>query len=204
MRQAALVAALRRAQVLGHIGAGDIDNYIQHAQAHLQAAQPAQNSKWCDLGSGGGLPGLVVAAERPDLELTLLDRSVVRTQFLADALRDIGAEENVEVVTSDASELAHHPSYRALYDGVFSRSFGPPSVTVECAVALLSLGGRLVVSEPPEPAEDRWPTQPLRTMGLDHPTVIEGPPRFVSMSLVEFPDIGVPRKWTRISKNPLF
>ena len=204
MRQAALAAALRRAQVLGHIGTGDIRGYIHHAQAHLQAARPTQSSKWCDLGSGGGLPGLLVALERPDLELTLMDRSVTRTQFLEEALRDIGASKHVEVVTGDASELAHNPLFRARYDGVFSRSFGPPSATVECAVGLLSRGGRLVVSEPPAPSVDRWPSGPLGAMGFEKLTVVEGPPRFVAMSLANLPDSDVPRKWSRISKKPLF
>lgn len=204
MRQAALTATLRRAQVLGYIGTGDIGKYIHHAQAHLQAARPTPNSKWCDLGSGGGLPGLLVALERPDLELTLIDRSVARAKFLENALREIGAEENVEVVTGDASEVAHNPLYRARYDGVFSRSFGPPSATVECAVALLSRGGRLVVSEPPEPSEERWPSGPLGALGFEKLTVVEGPPRFVTMSLANFPESGVPRKWARIRKKPLF
>ena len=70
-----LEAVLERAQNLGHIGPGQINDYIEHAVSHLSVADPERGTRWCDLGSGGGLPGLIVAVERPDLKLTLLDRS---------------------------------------------------------------------------------------------------------------------------------
>ena len=76
MSRRALAETIARAQLLGHVGPGEIDKYIEHGLAHLEAADPAENSRWCDLGSGGGLPGLVVAHERPDLEISLLDRSL--------------------------------------------------------------------------------------------------------------------------------
>ena len=84
-----LVEVLERAQSLGHIGPGEIDSYIKHAISHLSAADPAYGASWCDLGSGGGLPGLIVAVERPDLTLTLLDRSSTRIEFLEQAVRKL-------------------------------------------------------------------------------------------------------------------
>ena len=41
------------------------------------------------------------------------------------------------------------------YDAVVARSFASPAVTAECAAPLLRLGGRLIVSEPPERGA-RW------------------------------------------------
>ena len=58
------------------------------------------------------------------------------------------------------------PLHRASYDGVFSRSFAAPSVTAECAAAFLCPGGALVVSEPPEPVEGRWPTEHVQSLRL--------------------------------------
>ena len=97
---------------MGHIGTGEIDSYIKHAMSHLSAADPAYGASWCDLGSGGGLPGLIVAVERPDLTLTLLDRSSTRIEFLEQAVRKLDVVDNVEVVEGDAAELAHSDLYR--------------------------------------------------------------------------------------------
>lgn len=204
MSRRALAETIARAQLLGHVGPGEIDKYIEHGLAHLEAADPAENSRWCDLGSGGGLPGLVVAHERPDLEISLLDRSLSRIQFLEQAVANIGATRRVTVLNGDATDLAHDPLHRASYDGVFSRSFAAPSVTAECAAAFLCPGGALVVSEPPEPVEGRWPTEHVQSLGLSAVSVIEGPPRFVIMKLLELPAVTVPRSWPQIVKNPLF
>ena len=105
----ALAETIARAQLLGHVGPGEIDKYIEHGLAHLEAADPVENSRWCDLGSGGGLPGLVVAYERPDLEISLLDRSLSRVQFLEQAVANIGATRRVTVLNGDATDLAHDP-----------------------------------------------------------------------------------------------
>ena len=70
--------------------------------------------------------------------------------------------------------------------------------------AFLCPGGALVVSEPPEPVEGRWPTEHVQSLGLSAVSVIEGPPRFVTMKLLELPAVTVPRSWPQIVKNPLF
>ena len=87
---------------------------------------------------------------------------------------------------------------------MFSRSFAAPAVTAECAVAFLSPGGQLVVSEPPESDEDRWPLDRVQALGFSSPLLIEGPPRFVVMNLLDVPDPAVPRKWAQLVKDPIF
>jgi 16S rRNA (guanine527-N7)-methyltransferase len=58
----------------------------------------------CDVGSGSGLPGLVLAIARPDLSLTLVEPLLRRTTFLREAVDSLGLE-NVEVVRGRAEEL---------------------------------------------------------------------------------------------------
>ena len=57
-----------------------------------------------DLGTGGGIPGLVLAAMTPWRWL-LVDRRDRRVVFLQWAVRQLGLEERVEVVLSDAADL---------------------------------------------------------------------------------------------------
>ena len=199
-----LVKVLERAQNLGHIGPGKIDSYVEHAISHLSAADPADGARWCDLGSGGGLPGLVVAVERPDLILTLLDRSLTRGEFLEQAVRQLDVVDNVEVVEGDATALAHNNLYRGAFDGVFCRSFGSPSATAECAIGFLGGTGCLVVSEPPEVSPQRWPLKSLQALGFAGAEIVDGPPRFAKLAVATPPGLDVPRTWKQIIKKPLF
>ena len=199
-----LVKVLERAQNLGHIGPGKIDSYVEHAISHLSAAAPAYGARWCDLGSGGGLPGLVVAVERPDLILTLLDRSLTRVEFLEQAVRQLDVVDNVEVVEGDATALAHNNLYRGAFDGVFCRSFGSPSATAECAIGFLGGTGCLVVSEPPEVSPQRWPLKSLQALGFAGAEIVDGPPRFAKLAVATPPGLDVPRTWKQIIKKPLF
>ena len=204
MSRLKLATVLERSQLLGHIGPGSVGEHIQHSRAHLGAANPPEGSRWCDLGTGGGLPGLVVGHDRPDLHVVLLDRSTRRTRFLKQAVLDLGIEDHVEVVTGDVTTIAHQPSHRNAYDGVLSRSFGGPAITAECAAGLLKLGGRVIVSEPPDPSKDRWPLDILGSMGFREPDFVAGPPRVASISLIRYPSVDLPRTWAQLSKNPRF
>ncbi|WP_055587143.1 16S rRNA (guanine(527)-N(7))-methyltransferase RsmG [Streptacidiphilus griseoplanus] len=58
----------------------------------------------CDVGSGAGLPGIPVALARPDLSVTLLEPLLRRTNFLEEAVRDLGLS-NVTVLRGRAEEM---------------------------------------------------------------------------------------------------
>ncbi len=131
----------------------------------MGACLPVGSERVLDLGSGGGVPGLVLAEEEPGLSLVLLDSAARRCRFLRRAIGALGLEDRVEVVEERAETAARHPALREMSDAVVARSFGPPAVTAECAVGFLRLGGSLVVSEPPETAV-RWPPEALADLGL--------------------------------------
>ena len=72
--------ALGRAQRLGFLGERPIPEVIAHARGFVSALGEVTGSV-IDLGAGGGVPGLVIAVDRPDLAITLLDRRTKRTDF---------------------------------------------------------------------------------------------------------------------------
>jgi 16S rRNA (guanine527-N7)-methyltransferase len=162
-RRAALLAQLQRARDLGFLGPGPVEAHIDHADAFVQALTDVEGVV-VDLGSGGGVPGLVLAVARPALHLVLVDARTVRCEFLAEAARalDLDAE-----VVHGRAEAVGRSARRASAAAVVARGFGPPAVTAECGAPLLTVGGRLVVSEPPPPARpDRWPAAGLAQLGL--------------------------------------
>jgi 16S rRNA (guanine527-N7)-methyltransferase len=108
-----------------------------------------------------------VLAERwPNARWVFLDSNARRTAFLETAVGELDLADRVRVVADRAERAARVDDYRGAFDLVVSRSFGPPAVTAECACGFLAVGGRLVVSEPPDDAEERWPDGPLGDLGL--------------------------------------
>ena len=78
---------------------------VEHAAAFVVALE-AVTGTVVDLGSGGGVPGLVIATARPDLRLVLVDRRVGRTDHLVRLVRRLGLDDRVTVLTADAEDLA--------------------------------------------------------------------------------------------------
>jgi 16S rRNA (guanine527-N7)-methyltransferase len=184
--------------MLGFLGPGPVDRHVAHGRA-LLAGLP-ERGRILDLGAGGGIPGLVLATGRPDLEMTLLDARHRACRFLREAVAALDAGERVVVVEARAEEAARRPDLRETYDAVVARSFGAPPVTAECAVGFLRPGGRLVVSEPPDLDAGRWPDDALETVGFGPVTRAGGPDgSFVTIEKLRGDDrwprrVGIPAK----------
>lgn len=160
---ARLIEVLRRSQDLGFIGPGEVEDHITHASRFLDALETPAHA--LDLGSGGGLPGLVLASELTPTNWCLLDVGRRRCEFLRSAVRELDLT-NVRILEGRAEDLARSSELRHSFDVVVARSFGQPAVTAECATGFLSGGGRLIVSEPPGSA-DRWDMSALSTLGME-------------------------------------
>ncbi len=90
-----------------------------------------------DVGSGAGLPGLVLAVRRPDLTVTLLEPLLRRTRFLEEAVSILGLEDQVEVLRGRAEEVA---GTRA-FDVVTSRAVAPLERLLPWSLPLARSGG---------------------------------------------------------------
>ena len=116
-----------------------------------------------DIGSGGGLPGLVLAG-LTDGNWVLVDRAARRCTFLRWAVSELDLSDRVEVVCGDVVDVVRG-SLRGVANLVTARGFGSPAMTLECGAPFLSEGGRLVVSEPPS-GDSRWSQGVLRELDL--------------------------------------
>jgi 16S rRNA (guanine527-N7)-methyltransferase len=91
-----------------------------------------------DIGSGAGLPGLVLAIRRPDLKLSLIEPMARRTDFLREAVDSLGLE-NVAVVRGRAEDLARSDPRR--FDVVTSRAVAPLDRLARWSLPLTDHGG---------------------------------------------------------------
>jgi 16S rRNA (guanine527-N7)-methyltransferase len=120
-----------------------------------------------DLGTGGGVPGLVLATLTSN-RWVLVDRGDRRCTFLRWAVRELGIADRVEVHAMDAVSVARG-DLRGRAGLVTARSFAAPGPTAECAAPLLALDGVLVVSEPPGGdggSWNRWDPEALDQLGM--------------------------------------
>lgn len=142
--------ALAESQRLGQLGARPIADVIDHSRLFV-AALDGIVGRVVDLGAGGGVPGLVIASDRPDLEVVLVDRRRKRTDLLERLVRRLELTDRVSVVAADVDDLVRT---RDVFDAAVARGLGPPLETLERARALTRIGGRIVISEPPD--GNRW------------------------------------------------
>jgi 16S rRNA (guanine527-N7)-methyltransferase len=178
---ARLVAVLEDARQRGFVGPGDVDPHLAHAERFASAIGPIPKHA-LDLGSGAGLPGLVLATWWPTSRWVLLDANGRRAEFLQQAVATLGLADRVVVDHRRAEVAGRDPARRGIHDLVVARAFGPPAVVAECATPFLAIGGHLVVSEPPD-HPDRWPDAGLALLALEHAEQVV--PGFVRLRLTQ-------------------
>jgi 16S rRNA (guanine527-N7)-methyltransferase len=98
-----------------------------------------QGSTVCDIGSGAGLPGLVLAIARPDVRVTLVEPLLRRTTFLTEVVEELELD-RVEVVRGRAEELHGERAF----DVVTSRAVAPLERLLTWSMPLVSPEGALV------------------------------------------------------------
>ncbi len=94
-----------------------------------------------DVGSGAGLPGIVLALARPDLEVTLVEPLLRRATFLSEVVEALDLR-RVTVVRARAEELARRPGPGV--DVVTARAVAPLGRLASWCLPLLRPGGVLL------------------------------------------------------------
>lgn len=115
------------------------ERHILNSAVVAELIEPS--ARVIDVGSGAGLPGLPLAIARPDLSVTLLEPMLRRTEFLTEAVEDLGL--TVAVVRGRAEE----PGVRAAIGGadvVVSRAVADMEKLARWCLPLARPGGRML------------------------------------------------------------
>ena len=143
--------------------------HLRDSLAAVSAFAGARNV--LDVGAGGGLPGIVLAIARPDMQVSLIDTVHKKTAFLKQVKAELGLA-NATVYTSKVQEV----TVPARFDVITSRAFADLSDFVEWSGQLLEEGGKFIALKGVAPPEERerlpapWKItdlQPIRVPGLD-------------------------------------
>jgi 16S rRNA (guanine527-N7)-methyltransferase len=115
---------------------------IKHLEDTLSLVKQCdwKNKKVLDVGSGGGFPGIVLLIMHPSIELTMIDATLKKVEFLRQALRHLDLQ--ATVVHARAEDWI--TSNREAFDIVTARAVAPLQVLVEWCVPYVKVGGMFV------------------------------------------------------------
>jgi 16S rRNA (guanine527-N7)-methyltransferase len=135
----------REATVRGLIGPREVprlwERHLLNCAVITDLMPPG--STVCDVGSGAGLPGIVLAIRRPDLQVTLVEPLLRRTTFLELAVSTMELS-NVHVHRGRAEELPGGPDWAGGFDVVTSRAVAPMDRLARWSLPLVRPGGLLL------------------------------------------------------------
>ncbi|MFB8891629.1 16S rRNA (guanine(527)-N(7))-methyltransferase RsmG [Microbacterium plantarum] len=122
----------------GLIGPLELPRLWTRHVLNCAAAAPLFTGRVGDVGSGAGLPGLVLAIARPDVEWVLIETMERRVTWLTEQVADLGLD-NVEIIRSRAEEW----SGAGTLDGVTARAVSALRTLVPITAPLVRDGGEL-------------------------------------------------------------
>ncbi len=185
------------------LGSGSASEHLAHSAA-FAAAVGTPPTRFLDLGTGAGLPGIPLLVRWPESHALLVDGSERRSTLLAQALLDLGLSER-GVALAGRAEALGHSELRESFELVVARAFGAAPVLAECASGLIEVGGRLVVSEAPGSRGERWRHARLGDLGLEFAGVEQHDGRgFAVLVKRESLNPRYPRRVGIPSKRPLW
>ncbi|MBQ9389559.1 MAG: 16S rRNA (guanine(527)-N(7))-methyltransferase RsmG [Synergistaceae bacterium] len=139
-KYAELLASCTRARLTGTRGAEEIFG-IQITDCLPSLEFLPENGRVIDVGSGGGLPGIVWAIERPNLSVTLLDSINKKCEAVRGIIEALGVK-NVDVVCSRSEDYAR--TNRESFDLAGARALSSAGVTAELLAPLVRKGGKVL------------------------------------------------------------
>lgn len=140
-----------------------VTHHLLDSLAAVPAFASAKNV--LDVGAGGGLPGIVLAIARPDMQVSLVDTVHKKTAFLTQVKAELGLA-NVTVYTGRVEQL----QVPELFDVITSRAFADLSDFVNWSGQLLAAGGRFIALKGVAPQDEQqrlpieWKVSQLRPL----------------------------------------
>jgi len=160
---------------------------------------PEGSIRIADVGSGGGVPGIVLAIARPDAQVTLIESTGKKAAFCQSAAAELDLT-NVKVLPHRAEDAGRGKS-RESFDIVVARALGQMIWLAEWCLPLAKVGGKFLAMKGPKVQEELPPAAAaIRKLGggkpIVHPAGIAGAEGHV---IVDIPKTGsTPAQFPRL------
>jgi len=135
-----------------------IDDRTSAESAHVGDALtvlpylPAGPHRLAEVGSGGGVPGMILAIARPDVEVTLIESTRKKAGFLRETAAALGLS-NVRVL-AERAEVLGRGDLRESFDVVVARALAAMDALCEFCLPLVKVKGKLIAMKGPKVREE--------------------------------------------------
>ena len=161
-----------------------------------------------DVGTGAGFPGVPIKIMRPDLQVTLLDGSNKRLNFLGELCSELGVE--CRRVHKRAEEAGLDKAMRENFDIVTARAVAQLRILCEYCLPLVKMKGYFIAMKGPGANEELFEARnALDILGGDKVDIKQvqlpnaGERNLIVVRKLSFTPKGYPRHGGTITKHPL-
>lgn len=161
-----------------------------------------------DIGTGAGFPGLPIKIAAPRLNITLLDSSKKKVNFLNETIKELGLE-NIKGIAERAEDLAQDKNYREKFDVAISRAVALLPVLAEYSLPFVKVGGIFIAQKSQNEEELKSAENAIKILGGKIKEIIpikiaDLPERsLIIIEKVSRTPLNFPRKPGIASKEPL-
>ncbi len=169
-----------------------------------------KGKKIIDIGTGGGLPGILLAIFLPESEIYLLDKSKKKTIFLRETTEALELK-NTIIITDRAEELSREAGFREKFDIVIARAVARFSILLELAVPFCNIHGKIIFYKSKKVFEEiKEHSETISKLGGEFKKLydVEVPDlerfrTFLILKKVKRTPLKYPRNFAMIKKKPL-
>jgi 16S rRNA (guanine527-N7)-methyltransferase len=103
-----------------------------------------RGTSFVDIGTGSGIPGVVLGIWFPEYNGTLIESNSKKTDFIERVIDKLNID-NLRVINRRAEDVSHGQELRNGFDWCFTRAFGPLYYSLEFGIPLLGIEGKLYI-----------------------------------------------------------
>ena len=116
---------------------------IKHFVDSAIGVDKLSTGKLIDVGSGGGFPAIPIKIMRPDIEVTMLEATGKKCEFLKTVVKELNLEKT-QVINIRAEDAAKNAVYRECFDFCTARAVARLNTLLEYCLPFVKVGGKFV------------------------------------------------------------
>ncbi len=163
--------------------------------------------KVLDIGSGGGFPAIPLKIFKEDIELTLMDATLKKCEFLKVVAKELDLK-NVTVINGRAEEFAFKDGFRESFDYCSARAVARLNILSEYCLPFVKVGGSFIAYKGDAEEEILEAEKGIKILGGNVKNIVKKELLGAKRAIIEIEKVSsTPEKYPRsngkIRKNPL-